>query len=249
MAKNASTNIEPNYFWMHIPNTGSSFGYQLLRWACLPGVHYFASAAQVLTCRNGANFCGGGQQVDLFGHRFGIAFPKPTPNCTHVWQNWGLHATLFERMPHAKLKRILTMMRPNVKWDYRGDKQLRFILGHSAAIGNQPSFATACYRIMQFAFVGITDEWSASMCLFHRKFGGQYESFENEEVKSSIRKLQPKIAHTKKRFRPSTIDFELFKCVALRFGCEVRENDCAHYMTGTNYSDPYINTLLSSAEL
>jgi hypothetical protein len=135
-----------------------------------------------------------------------------------------------------------------VKLDLDGSTQLRFILGRSTALQNQRSIATAWYRVTQFAFVGITDEWSASMCLFHRKLGGSYQSFEHEEV-GAIRQSQPNVGRSKKRLRPGTADVKFFKCVALRFGSEVRTNDCAHYIAGKNYSDPYVNTLLNAAEL
>lgn len=36
------------------------------------------------------------------------------------------------------------------------------------------------------AFVGITDFWDASICLFHRKFGGSPSTFELHNVRSTL---------------------------------------------------------------
>ena len=49
-----------------------------------------------------------------------------------------------------------------------------------------PNFAMArkaCNRLQQFAFVGISDSWEASMCFFHAMFGGKLEADELVNVR------------------------------------------------------------------
>lgn len=47
---------------------------------------------------------------------------------------------------------------------------------HHFGTAGQPSVALAeeaCRRLQRFAFVGLTDAWEATICLFHASFGGE----------------------------------------------------------------------------
>lgn len=41
---------------------------------------------------------------------------------------------------------------------------------------------TAISRLYRFAFIGLAEEWDASICLFHAQFGGRCHDFESAEV-------------------------------------------------------------------
>lgn len=51
--------------------------------------------------------------------------------------------------------------------------------------GDPPSpkeVETAISRLYKFAFIGLAEEWDASICLFHAQFGGRCHDFESAEV-------------------------------------------------------------------
>lgn len=76
--------------------------------------------------------------------------------------------------------------------------QVKIILGTHKFVDRHFHFASpepptlyeaqeACDRMSKFAFVGITDFWHATVCLFHREHGGQVHSSELVNVRSGNR--------------------------------------------------------------
>jgi hypothetical protein len=53
----------------------------------------------------------------------------------------------------------------------------------SAAPPSDEMVAEACRRLRLFAFVGISDYWDASVCLFHKMYGGEPHSIELVNVR------------------------------------------------------------------
>jgi len=75
-------------------------------------------------------------------------------------------------------------------------------------------------RVEKFAFLGITDEWNRSICLFHKQFGGKIYDVEFQDERKGV--------YEKEKFtRVKDInDDELYKHVKsivnrrfLKFGC------------------------------
>ncbi|KAL3927659.1 MAG: hypothetical protein SGPRY_002724 [Prymnesium sp.] len=64
------------------------------------------------------------------------------------------------------------------------------------------SLSIALHRLQGFAFIGMTDAWNKSICLFHLKFGGNCTSHELQ----NIRKTNSSAMHEVNRLRASFRD-------------------------------------------
>lgn len=167
--------------WLHIPKTGSSFGNVLLRWAC---GHNITNIVQP-----GGGFSISPKCQGVFRLREEARETWPIGDHIPIPKNASVfylhHLLTFIRSPssralshriHLEKKADETLPLCNFlsKYNMFGF-QTGWILG-SKGRGylhlTHSEQALACHRLHFFAFVGITDFWDASICLFHKEFGG-----------------------------------------------------------------------------
>lgn len=167
--------------WLHIPKTGSSFGNALLRWAC---GHNITNVVQP-----GGGFSISPECQSVFRLRKEARKTWPIGDHVPIPKNadaFYLHHMLtFIRSPSSrafshkmysqkKEEKGLSLCKFLSKRNLFGF-QTGWILG-SKGKGNLKLTLSeqvfACHRLHFFAYVGITDFWDASMCLFHKEFGG-----------------------------------------------------------------------------
>lgn len=181
--------IEP-IRWLHIPNTGTSFGNVLIRWACNSSTPDIIDTDAVQTKKL--------PRWDLCARHFRL---------DNVREKWPIGDHVALPLPGSAkitdLRRVMTFLRgPGRRGKYLGLEfddlcalrrarrdeggQTQYILGFKNIPGpkgegksilpigrpNLMDAQTACNRLSFFRFVGITDQWQASICLFHHKFGG-----------------------------------------------------------------------------
>lgn len=241
--------------WLHIPNTGTSFGNILLRWGCnmtLPNVvrpkgGFFKNVDNWRECKS----------------RFIL---RP-----YSRRNWpiGDHVPLLRRLSAERLHSVVTMLRGPSK---RGNDALvrgknvceqmsarnQFALQTSYISGTrlhrlegvrkgwQPSAVDgirACMRVHYFAFVGITDLWQASVCLFHKKMGGlnTVQDIENVRPVKHGDSLQ-----LENRGCPDDIDNMVFQCAIDRFLSEVSNSACSIFLQHVDLGSALANEKLSA---
>ena len=113
--------------------------------------------------------------------------------------------------------------------------ETRFLLGRSQWEFTNTKPATievidrACTRLNSFAFVGITEFWTASICLFHKKFGGDASPVEQVNVHRGTYYNNGGI---QKVDCGDNADEALFDCALARFISELRPfPDCMKHLS------------------
>lgn len=100
---------------------------------------------------------------------------------------------------------------------------------------NQRDANHACFRLQHFAYVGITDHWKASMCLFHKQLGGIDDSNDYTNVRPTKKgKSMKKILNLR---ISSCLDFDgdqISKCALDRFLSRIMWTACAHLLEPTD---------------
>lgn len=186
--KGSSTLRPANVAWLHVPKAGTSFANVLVTWGCpnLPDNSVVNNAysnangqfvpgfmhAHREQCQSGMTLCGSGH------------VPMVAGGCN----DWRTHRGNFVALFRQPEQRVLSGFYHN-RHDV-SDKTLdlpsyaRRIAGCSVRMINglhcgDPApitgqmQATAMSRLEEgFAFVGLTDDWARSVCLFHLMHGG-----------------------------------------------------------------------------
>jgi hypothetical protein len=240
--------------WLHIPNTGSSFGNTLLRWGC-----NFSLSNVVKPGGGFQRTVGAWEQCK---ERF-VLRPKARIN----WPI-GDHVPLPPQASPERLHSVVTMVRGPSR---RGKKPL--LRGNvcdqmrkQKAFGYQTSFITgirtgkneyiqrgrdprpadaqrACMRIHYFTFVGITDLWQSSVCLFLKKLGGFDEASDQENVRPTKRR---ETLNLEKKGCPDTIDDALFQYALDRFLSEISWTVCANLIHHVDLGSSLANEKLDA---
>lgn len=171
--------------WLHIPKTGTSAVNILITWAC-PGLgdgEYFDGPPDLKwkawidknrqICRPGLNLGCGHDQL----HR--------SSDACNSWQRQQGSFVTFLRQPEQRLMSGFY----NSKWGVKNKSlslaeyaplltscQTRMLAGHQCESRYRVTDADVDLAIERldtgFAFVGITEEWPLSVCLFHAMLGG-----------------------------------------------------------------------------
>lgn len=183
------------FLWVHIPKTGTSFVNTLLFTACLKwpkeavmddsmesqGIPYlFKEHPLGKNCPGGFNAEypapseGGhyGLSNELFakqrGHLVGM-FRRPQNRIVSAFSQpgapWGAVATGHHNFTQYALHEKGCMTKSLARDGWYPCK-----LGSKAA--SQEEVDMAVSRLQGFAFIGLTEEWNLSVCLFHAVFGG-----------------------------------------------------------------------------
>lgn len=86
---------------------------------------------------------------------------------------------------------------------------------------------TACKRVKQFGFIGITDYWEASICLFHAQFGGEQRSAELLNTRQNPSGVDKKTFNYVKQGLPpacnDSLDLIVFSCAADTFMTRIQK--------------------------
>ncbi|CAK0871575.1 unnamed protein product [Prorocentrum cordatum] len=171
--------------WLHIPKTGTSFVNVLVTWAC-PGLgdgEYFDGPPDLVwkrwidknreKCRPGLHLGCGHDEIHVSGR------------ACNSWQRQKGSFVTFLRQPEQRLMSGFY----NSKWGVKNKSlslaeyvpllascQTRMFAGHRCESTKRVTDADVDLAIERldtgFAFVGITEEWPLSVCLFHAMFGG-----------------------------------------------------------------------------
>ena len=89
----------------------------------------------------------------------------------------------------------------------------------------RPDTTLALRRLASFAFVGMTDDWVRSICLFHRKFGGRCSAAELQKVRKGKYSLMPnETAAAGKEDALDPFDSAVYAAAAERFAKECKEH-------------------------
>eukprot|EP00730_Choanoeca_flexa_P019476 TRINITY_DN9515_c0_g1_i4.p1 TRINITY_DN9515_c0_g1~~TRINITY_DN9515_c0_g1_i4.p1 ORF type:complete len:362 (+),score=33.52 TRINITY_DN9515_c0_g1_i4:100-1185(+) len=208
LCPDSTSNIPPTnltrFRWLHIPKAGTSFATVLYQYSCtgLP-----ADATPSLNARNrGMAIPRFEREYDFNAHCSKHWFM--TPRMGHhplrsneavsdkpimvamfrdprsrLWSayNFGLHANGMHNKLRREMRAAVKTPRDFARWPRIGSCQTKMMLGHQCASDyniTEVLFQKAVQRLQNFAFIGITDDWDSSVCLFHAMFGGPLlESF------------------------------------------------------------------------
>lgn len=233
--------------------TGSSMGNVLLRTVCNNSIGILPTG--------------------YFGNDIVSSIPKKF-GCDRKLCLHGTHTPVPASTRASELSRYVTMVRAPVNrayshQQYNGPKKLRATLckylkethsfsfqtkmvlgyGYKAPIKLKKADATfACLKIAQFAFVGITEQWSASVCLLHHTIGGSTRSsdlFNNRPGKQksdSSKQLQIQNAQEK---CPDEVDEILFHCALDLFLERLRKTHCFALLQFTDLGTSRSNEMLN----
>ena len=225
--------------WLHIQKTGSAFGNILLRWACDEDEENVVVP-------------GGGFKIPehcktYFRYREGTRPAWPI----------GDHFPLPRNTSMAYIRHVVTLIRSPQKqkishfYHSRGNGDVCSFLKKRIGFGYQTSFVTgekksstascaiACFRLSQFAFLGITDFWEASVCLFHKEVGGI-----DLEIDSQVIRLG-KYNHTADMSTQVACDDAIedcmFQCALDNFLSRITKNACAFLLRPTDLGNDLAN--------
>lgn len=200
--------------WLHAPKTGSSFINVLVTWACPD----FLERSDISLIEAGLD--GGWDHLRLRQHCFQgnhIYAAGHLPIELGVgWNNWNKHRGTFVGMFRPPEKRLLSNFLHNQQ-DVPGMQNMSFALYARSTAGcvvrllngeacrreatmgvpiSESMVSAAVRRLHGFAFVGLTDEWELSVCLFHKMFGGNCHAreFRNLRPGSYPRQLTPRMS-------------------------------------------------------
>jgi hypothetical protein len=175
--------------WLHVPKTGTSFANTLVSWGCdqldeddivddsymLPSGMYVPKffATHRAQCENILHICSGHHPIadkscnDWNAHKgnFVALFREPEQRLIS-----GFHHDLHDyNNKNASLHEYATAMQGCTVRMLTG-----FKCGDNDAGVNPTMQEHAIQRIHEgFAFVGLTEQWALSVCLFHAMFGGE----------------------------------------------------------------------------
>jgi len=184
-------------FWLHIPKTGTSFGMTVLRYGCPEGA---LEDKQLPICADGDQSCNVMPKfvkqltkekacpcaVAAFGPDGlqALNSHRPLKTAVDASNGMGLFRDPLQRMLsgfHHDQHGARDMGKLDAV-SYARDQeglQTKYLWGKIPAKGcldsdfcRQGKIQEAITSMNQMAFVGITDKWDLSICLFHTKFGG-----------------------------------------------------------------------------
>lgn len=107
---------------------------------------------------------------------------------------------------------------------------------------NEGHVAEACERVRNLAFVGITDLWDASMCLFHHQLGGQLR----QEERLNNRPGNYEGAAVTSADCGDRVDEQLFLCGLEVFLERVGTSPCKYHMKVVDLDLPRANAMLAA---
>tara|TARA_R110002050_G_scaffold189194_1_gene323812 strand:- start:160 stop:924 length:765 start_codon:yes stop_codon:yes gene_type:complete len=249
---------------MHIPKTGTSFRDVLLKALCeedAPIVMPARIAPLPTKCKNLFVSHENPRKNWPIGHHIPLN-PSQTTDVTNVVtfirsprhrllsQFFGvqgdqyklLNSSFSQLSVREKNDAILAFAN---KYHYQGC-QTKMVLGVRCQDPVGPEklrILDACKRVNNFAFVGITDQWEASVCLFHHLFGG---NFGQEEGKNMRKTLFPYTSNLLVEYEDEH-DFALFSCAWKRFYNQVRGTRCEQFLEKDIFSELSVQQLFSTS--
>ena len=227
--------------WLHIPKTGSGFGNVLVHWACPDIEHRLwinetgVDPALPPSClahfhqhpnprRNwpiGEHYSLDGQRSmndeDLANVFTMVRFPPGRLAS-------GFHYRTSYKWLGATESTICEYTSTRAMAHYAKSSQTRMILGHPVSVGGDPAFIeknkiltpkdieTACERLNKFAFVGITDYWKTSLCIFHHQLGGW-----GDVTEETVLRKREMLPNTRLAWCGDHVDGALYECAMRRF--------------------------------
>ncbi|EGD79716.1 hypothetical protein PTSG_13088 [Salpingoeca rosetta] len=198
--------------WLHVPKAGTSFGTTIMHYACEnldddlyphkqgQGFEYMRYFFQRYYK---PKYCSGRVHLEhVYGHaplneeairKGGVVAMLRDPRMRH-YSGWRIHGVMGTPLHPSNLTEYVQM--------YRGC-QMKMILGEHCELKPgrgkrywRPSSHDEAKRaasLLQdeavFAFVGLTDHWKASVCLFHAMFGGNITKHEMDNVRPGVSAL------------------------------------------------------------
>lgn len=203
ISRDARSKLDPALVaWVHIPKTGTSFANTLVSWACeLSDADLVDDSYSDST---GA-FVGGFMAAHSMDCAKGFRLHSGhTPIMDATLNNWAHHKGSFVGMFRQPEQRIISGYLDDQHGAYEVQGKLKLqeyaagiagcaakmLAGHPClADGNQVTqdmTALAISRLDDFAFIGITEDWALSVCLFHAKFGGKCHKREFSNVRPGM---------------------------------------------------------------
>lgn len=120
---------------------------------------------------------------------------------------------------------------------------------HGCWNASAPDVALAVRRLDDFAFVGLTDEWDLSICLFHAKFGGTCFREELETSNSRNSSAEDMVDGMAFAGYVDPFDWQLYAAAQRRFARDlarynVTAERCARLCPGFGWAHPYVHGAL-----
>ena len=198
--------------WLHIPKTGTSFGNTLLLWACpdLDRTTLWVNVSMVLDvpdkCKTKFYIHPAHREKWFIGDHASLqnrTDDQVKSIFTFVRSPKTKIASGYHYIKSLGDKKIIinpTVTELEICGDARNSTfshmafgaQVKIIAGEPMSLlfkfssAEPPTALTiehACARLYAFAFVGVTEFWEASICLFHEKFGGHSNAAELVNVR------------------------------------------------------------------
>lgn len=267
-----SGSLAPEQFaYLHIPKTGTSIANTFLTWAC-PGIPdddmgitspivYIPAWFDVHKgwCKKGFNIVGGHLPFGvgwnhLKGHQGGFTamFRQPEQRVASGFHHdrhdyWDKNSTMADYARHVRgcAVRMMTGYTcgcfevSNESSCPKGNANVNAV---NAAVKNLKT---------QFAFVGLTDQFDLSICLFHKQFGGNCHTREFKQLRPGNH-AQPQYNTSMLNGFVDSADGELYDEAKRIFWDEVARFDVHRrscLKTCASFPQPFVSTNTSSSTL
>eukprot|EP00045_Choanoeca_perplexa_P022311 m.9085 g.9085 ORF g.9085 m.9085 type:complete len:292 (-) comp9355_c0_seq4:73-948(-) len=183
------------FFYLHIPKAGTSFATCLYHYVCnisadaKPSTHH-ESAHPVSLPMFEKSFGKFKNQCNLtqwLGRRWGHIPVSPRADASRMLvmirdprrrilsaYHYGLHVFGMSDEARATMTNSVKSVTDFIRFPGVAGCMTNLLTGHTCASVVTPGRAEQAIQVLrQAAFIGITDDWDASICLFHAMFGGQ----------------------------------------------------------------------------
>jgi len=237
-----------------VPKTGSSFGNVLLRWACgenltnvvKPGGGFVIDAR----CRDAFRLRKEARNTWPIGDHVPIQADASVDYLHHVLAfvrspSSRAHShKAFYQNKQEKATSLCTFLTKHNLFGY----QTGWILGNQGRgkLRLTPKQRTwACHRLHYFAFVGITDFWHASICLFHREFGGLDRPDDYKNVRNG-RYNHAEVKNMLELGCPDEADEQLFQCALDIFFSKLSKTVCVNLLHEKDLGSELANAKLKN---
>ena len=232
--------FQRHIFWLHIPKTGTSFFNTIYLNLCPRVLEKFP---QAITAEK------------LFDHNL-VKKAPPTVYCPKLLHpdRPGFHypfqprtfprnTTVFTMLRDPKIRLLSafhfgrhgsqnqnTTMAEYLQEPQIANCQIKMVLGHRCYMKVDPSLLNVDKAIQRITsehfFMGITDRWDESICLFHAWYGGSTQPFELRNNRPTTKKEQEVENSTQDLDQYSDLDFKLFSRATQVFEARLKEANC-----------------------
>lgn len=238
----------PALAWLHTPKAGTSFANVVIAWGCphllgeLSQTHHHSAIANKFClahtqdCPTGHSLCSSHSPIDFEsdaadtvhswrqskGHFVGM-FRKPEQRHISGFYDDQLMSTAGVEIYHGRYTSALEYSKANAGCSTKllAGKPCNDRFNATAEMAEK----AIVHLDNGFAFVGLTEEWELSVCLFHRMFGGQCDVREFGNIRPGLDRTDEEYDTSELEGWKDPFDGPLYERAKFKFWSDVAKYD------------------------